>query len=552
MSIEMQGVESKVFEGQIVDLQAREIFSGRVTILGGVIESIERCEVAQSQGYIMPGFVDSHVHIESSMMIPENFAKVAVRRGTVAVVSDPHEIANVMGREGVDFMVSNAEYGAIKCFFTIPSSVPATPFDVAGGVISVADVEEMAASGDFVALSEVMNAHGVVNEYLDTLAKISAAVDNGLVVDGHAPMLSGDDLTKYVASGISTDHECSNEAEALEKIAQGMKILIREGSAAKNYDALKSLLASNPESVMFCTDDISAADLTQRGEIDYIVKRAIADGYDIFDVLRAACVNGVDHYDLSVGQLVEGDSADFIVVEDLKEFKVSQVYVDGECQYNSAESVEADGSVENFTISLNNFERGRVTLSSLMKEVSGTIDVIQIIPNEIVTERFSYTPDSLKPNMDSDLENDILKIVYINRYDKESEPQVAFCRGFGLKRGAIATSVSHDSHNIIAVGCSDMELAMAINHLIDMRGGMSVCEGGLVETLPLPIGGIMSDQGAEKVVEEYDRLRGMVQEMGSELPSPFMTLSFMALVVIPSLKIGERGLFDYQKFGWVE
>ncbi|MFR9603334.1 MAG: adenine deaminase [Rikenellaceae bacterium] len=560
-------------EGQIVDIHNREIFEGSVTVEDGVIVEVKREAITASQGYIIPGFVDSHIHIESSMLTPETFGKVAIQSGTVAVVSDPHEIANVMGTKGIDYMIKSSESSPIKTFFTIPSCVPATPYDVAGGVITTEDVERMSKSGDFVALSEMMDISGVLSQSKDVIAKIEIALRNGLPVDGHAPKLSGDALQSYVDCGIITDHESTELSEALEKIDQEMKILIREGSACKNYEALKSLIGTNPEEVMFCSDDLHADDLCERGHINYIVKRALADGFDLFDILNIASANPIEHYDLSVGTLQEGDMADFIVVEDLKEFKTLKVYLDGELRYDIdapqtiVEEVQVEEVVEDNRPKLlfdkpevkqpqhaptfNNFRHRRVALSALSKEVNSNEVAIEIIPNEIITNKYIYKPTQSHDNLESDLECDLLKIVYINRYNNGT-PQVAYCKGFGLKRGAMATTISHDSHNIIAVGCSDIELSVAINTIIDHKGGLVVCDGLSVTSLPLPVGGIMSEAPCEEVAQKYKEVCEVVKGMGTTLESPFMTLSFMSLCVIPTIKIGEKGLFNTDINNWVK
>ncbi len=537
-------------EGEIVDIYNREIYQGVVTIEDGVVVDIMRMSVESSQGYIMPGFIDSHIHIESSMLTPEQFGKEAIKHGTVAVVADPHEIANVMGVKGVEFMRESATRSPIKTFFTIPSCVPATPYDVAGGVITSSDVERMAQSGDYVALSEMMDIGGVLSGDSEVIAKIEHSTRCGLPIDGHAPMLSGESLKSYADCGITTDHESSNLEEAYEKIGEDMKILIREGSACENYQALKSLIASHPTDVMFCSDDLHADDLCERGHIDCVVKRALRDGFDIFDTLTIASDSVINHYDLSVGTLQVGDSADFIVVEDLVEFKTLKVFIDGELRYdNLADDDEPMEQAEQ--AEFNNFHHNRVAISSLRKEVATAQVAIEIVPREIITNKYIYTPATQHDNLESDIDSDLLKIVYINRYNNGA-PQIAYCRGFGFKRGAIATTISHDSHNIIAVGCSDIELSVAINSIIDNRGGMAVCDGGNLTTLPLPIGGIMSAEPCHEIAAKYKSICEVVRALGTTLHAPFMTLSFMSLCVIPTIKIGERGLFDTDKNDWVE
>lgn len=529
-------------EGSIVDVIGKEIFEGSVEMENGLITSINRHPTGR-KGYIMPGFIDAHMHIESSMLTPENFGNVVIREGTVAVVTDPHEIANVMGIDGIDFMVENSKKSPLKTFFTIPSCVPATPFDCSGGVISSVDVEKLAASGRFVGLSEMMDIPGVLSENKEVMDKLDAAKKYRLPIDGHAPLLSGSALATYVSHHISTDHESTSLAEAEEKMALGLKILIREGSAARNYEALKSLIGSHPDIVMFCTDDSHAYELLTAGHIRKMVARSVSNGFDLFDVLRIASINPIRHYHLDVGQLRVGDKADFIVVDSLETFNVEQVYIDGIERIQIATPSVAP-------ISLNNFNRDKIAVSSLQKAVSGQINVISLVEGELLTTVGIYSPKFPVDNLESDTSEDISKIVYINRYNNGS-PQVAFCKGFHLMKGAFASSIAHDSHNIIAVGNSDVELVDAINAVIESKGGLSVCCDGEVELLPLPVGGIMSDRRGEEVAEVYWKLDTEVKKLGCNLDAPFMTLSFLSLVVIPEIKIGEKGLFSYTDFDWI-
>lgn len=532
-------------EGNIVDPHAREIFQGSITIENGVIVAIKRHSTPNT-GFIMPGFVDAHVHIESSMLTPENFGRMVVQRGTVAVVTDPHEIANVMGVEGVDFMIENSKRSPIKIFFTIPSCVPATPFDVSGAVVSSTDVEQMAASGRFVALSEMMNVPGVLSSDEEVVAKLESAKRHGIPMDGHAPLLGGKNLAQYIENGITTDHECVTLKEALEKIELGMKVIIREGSAARNYEALKSLLRTHPNDVMFCTDDSHPDDTLSLGHINKLVSKSIALGFDLFDLLNIASINAIRHYKLDVGELRVGDSADFMVVNSLETFDVEHVYINGVEQIGAL--CEAASPLDGV---INNFKCDKIDVASLRKAVYGSIPVISLVADELITKAERYSPKHATDNLECDSRSDIAKIVYLNRYN-DGVPQVAFCQGFNLKRGAFASSVSHDSHNIIAVGCNDRELAEAINAVIAHKGGLSVCCDSERAVLPLPIGGIMSDRCAAAVAADYEKLCQMTKQAGCTLASPFMTLSFMSLVVIPELKIGEKGLFRYSTFGWVD
>lgn len=529
--------------GNIVDIHNREIYKGVVEYENGVIISISRQD-NDSDCFIMPGFVDAHVHIESSMLRPRNFGNMVIRYGTVAVVTDPHEIANVMGQEGIQFMMDDARQSPIKTFFTIPSCVPATPFDATGGVITAEMTEQMARSGQFVGLSEMMNVPGVLYGDREVMAKIEAAKKYNLPLDGHAPLLEGEDLKKYAASGITTDHETVSLQEAKQKIDCGLKIIIREGSAVLNFEALHQLLDYKPEMLMFCTDDAHPDDIIALGHIDKLVRRALVKGYDLFDVLRIASLNPVTHYSLDVGLLRVGDKADFIVIDNLKDLNIKEVYINGDRWQESTERSEAEQVV------LNNFNHEPLAISDLAMPLRGRAPVIQLIENELLTSEGSYSTKEPTLNFESDIPDDILKIVYINRYTN-GKPQIALCKGFNLKRGAIASTISHDSHNILAVGCSDLDLTNAINHLIKNKGGLAVSSDNITEALDLPIAGLISNANYREVADRYKTLTESAQKLGATLRSPFMTLAFLSLVVIPELKLGEKGLFSYSKFNFI-
>lgn len=534
-------------EGNIIDIHRREIYPGIISIDSGKIISINRNSQKYAH-YISPGFIDAHVHIESSMLIPEEFSKLAIRRGTVAIVNDPHEIANVMGTEGIEYMIENSKQSCIKSFFTIPSCVPATPYDSSGSVLLSSDIEQLALNHKFVGLSEMMNVPGVIQDDTEVLAKIEIARRHHLTIDGHAPGLSGSFLKKYIDAGISTDHECTSLEEAIEKINSGMKILIREGSAAKNYEALKWLIADYPEKVMFCTDDSHPNDLLSYGEIDKLVRKALGDGFDLFDVLKIASFNPISHYKINVGCLREGDPADFIIIRNLNTFDVLSVYIDGIEKYNYSGNNEKPHPAPIKII--NHFNRDPISLTDLTKPIKKKIVSIKVIPGELVTRRIDFELESPIRNFESDVKRDILKIVYLNRY-QNTPPQIAFISGFELKEGAFATTISHDSHNIIAVGCSDKDILEAINAVILEKGGLAVKNNKGIIKLPLPIAGIMSASDGETVASLWETLTEELKQMGCKLDSPFMTLSFMSLIVIPELKIGEQGLFDYEHFKFI-
>ena len=530
--------------GQIVDLVQSRIFPGKITVSDQKITKIIELPSAE-QRYIMPGFIDAHIHIESSMVPPSEFARMAVCHGTVAAVSDPHEIANVMGVEGVDYMIKSGRRGHFKFFFGAPSCVPATPFETSGFTLDAKTIATLMARDDIHYLSEMMNYPGVLADDPEIIQKLEAAKKNGKPIDGHAPMVTGDDIRKYVGSGISTDHECYDMEDALEKIKLGMKILIREGSAAKNFDALIPLMAQYPEMLMFCSDDKHPNDLI-KGHINELVKRALQKGYKFMNVLRAASLNAVRHYHLDVGLLQEGDDADFIVVDNLNDFNVMQTYVKGRKVAENGASLMQRRKEE----ACNNFHALPITEEALQVPDEGKpIKVIACMDGNLITNTIITSPKVVDGNLVSDTTRDILKVVVLNRY-APAKPAVGFINNFGLKHGALATSVAHDSHNIVAVGCSDEDIARAINLLIYTKGGMVACSETEFALLPLPVAGLMSLEEGSRVAEDYERADALAHEFGCRLHSPFMTLSFMALLVIPELKLSDKGLFDVARFGF--
>jgi adenine deaminase len=538
-------------EGNIIDIRNREVYPGIVTVVKDRIVSIER-NVKSYDCYILPGFVDAHVHVESSMLLPTEFSKAVVGHGTVAVVNDPHEIANVLGTDGVKAMIENSKKAKVKFFYGIPSCVPATPFDKTGGTISVEETEKLARSGNFVALSEMMNVPGVIHHDPEVMAKLAIAQKYKLRIDGHAPgIVDEHTLDLYINGGIETDHESVSLEEANVKASGGMKILIREGSAAKNYHALKTLIATHTDEVMFCTDDAHPDDLL-RGHINKIVQQALKDGFGLFDVLQVACINPVLFYRLEIGLLREGDFADFIVVNDLDFMQVISTFIRGKEVFPSEPPAIAWKRAIRWKGKTfpNLFDHDRITEDHVKTSLTGEIHCIQVQPNELITGKVSYTPRT-GGQFESDVSADVLKIIYINRYFNLN-PRVGFISGIGIKEGAFASCISHDSHNIIAVGCSDAELVRAVNQIIDQQGGLSVVHGEKILSLPLPIAGIVSEKGVEEVASRYKALNDEISNMGSPLVSPFMTLSFMALIVIPAYKIGEKGMFDVEKFEFEE
>ena len=529
-------------KGNIVDILNKRIFKGEVCVENGQISAIREVN-HEVENYILPGFVDAHIHIESSMVVPSEFAKIAVLHGTVATVSDPHEIANVLGVQGVDFMIENGKKVPLKFNFGAPSCVPATSFESAGAVINADDIKLMMENPDINYLAEMMNYPGVLLDDEEVLQKIEHAKNNNKPIDGHAPGLRGDDVTKYIAAGISTDHECFRYDEALEKLQKGMKILIREGSAAKNFEALIDLLPEHYNNMMFCSDDKHPDDLLL-GHINQLCERAVAKGMDVFKVLQAACVNPVKHYNLEVGLLQVGDPADFILVDNLKEFNVLETYINGELVAKNGKSFVKSVPFE----VLNNFNTDIKKVADFrLASSSKKIRVIEALDGELVTNQIAADSLIVDGNLVSNTATDVLKMTVVNRYKNET-PSIAFIKNFGIKEGAIASSVGHDSHNIIAIGVSDEAICKAVNLIIENKGGVCAVTKTTEKVVALPVAGIMSDQPAEIIGNAYAALDAMAKEMGSTLRAPYMSLSFMALLVIPSLKLSDKGLFDGNTF----
>ncbi|MBK7172380.1 MAG: adenine deaminase [Bacteroidales bacterium] len=532
--------------GQIVDVVSGTIFPGRINISSGKIESVEKFENSETV-HILPGLIDAHIHIESSMLSPSEFARLAVVHGTTATVSDPHEIANVLGMEGVKFMVENGKQTPFKFNFGAPSCVPATGFESSGAILGSAEVEELLADNEILYLSEMMNFPGVVYKDEEVMAKLKAARDLGKPIDGHAPGLSGEMLEIYAKSGITTDHECVNIEEAEQKIALGMHILIREGSAARNFDNLIPLLKTHPDKVMFCSDDKHPDDLI-KGHMNLLLKRSVEKGYNLMDAIRACTLNPVKHYRLKSGLLQPGDDADFIIVDSPKEFNILATYIRGE-KY-SENGVTTIPSV--ISTQPNRFNIGEIIpLMLKVPSKDGKIKVIHAYDGELVTGKMLVEPFVKNGFVESDIEKDILKITVINRFSP-STPAMGFIHGIGLKHGAIASTVAHDSHNLICVGTSDEYMMKAIELVSKTGGGIAFADENHEMILPLPIAGIMTDDDGNSVAKKYEIINDLVHQKGSKLRAPFMTLSFMALLVIPELKLSDKGLFDGNTFSFTD
>lgn len=543
-------MNSFTVQGKYVDIINKEIYTASVEVVDGKIAGVYKLskELSAEAGYIIPGFVDAHVHIESSMLVPSEFARMAVVHGTVATVSDPHEIANVCGLEGVRFMIENGKTVPFKFNFGAPSCVPATVFETAGAALGVAEVKELLENDAVKYLAEMMNFPGVLNSDADVMQKIAIAKALGKPIDGHAPGLRGAKAKKYISAGISTDHECFTSEEALDKLNYGMKILVREGSAAKNFEALIGLMPLHYENMMFCSDD-KHPDSLALGHINQLCARAVAKGVDVFKVLQAACVNPVKHYKLEVGQLQVGDVADFIVVKDVESFEVLQTYINGQLVAQNGKSLIAS---QNSAI-INNFDCNKRVVANfaVAAENVTTIPVIEALDGQLITNKLLLEPKIQNGFVVSDVDRDILKIVVVNRYS-EAPVAKAFIKNFGLKQGALASTVAHDSHNIIAVGVDDDSICEAINMVIEEKGGIAAVSAQAKKIIALPIAGLMTNKDGYKIAADYTKIDQMVkQEMGSTLASPFMTLSFMALLVIPQLKLSDKGLFDGETFSFV-
>lgn len=532
------------YSGNIVDVLNEEIYPGTIYIENGKIAKITRDDF-EYKTFILPGFIDAHIHIESSMLPPSEFARIAVTHGTVACVADAHEIANVLGVDGVKFMINNGKTTPFHFYFSAPPCVPATNIETSGASINAEEIEQLIKDEDIRFLGEMMNFPGVLRKSPDVMAKMNIAKKYNIPIDGHAPGLSGVDLADYINSGITTDHESFTREEAFAKMTLGMKILIREGSAVKNFSELINLAELYPGMMMFCSDDKHPDDLI-KSHINLLVKKSISAGISQMDSLKMACVNPVQHYKLDVGLLQEGDSADFIEVKNLAGFHVLKTVIKGELVMEDGNSKFGFHEVEH----VNNFNTSKKEVSDFyVEDINKEVKVIEIIDHQLMTMKSHFKLNGVGGNLVSDIENDILKITVINRYSDMS-PAMSFVKGFGLREGAIASSVAHDSHNIIVVGTSDEEIAIAANLVIKNKGGIVYVNNkkGIKEILPLPIAGLMSDKHYEYVAEKYDDLDVLAKMNGVTISSPFMTLSFMALLVIPSLKLSDLGLFDGEKF----
>ena len=537
--------------GKFVDLGAGRIYPAEISIRDKKIFRIRELPAGDfvPEHFICPGFIDAHVHIESSMLVPSEFARLAVVHGTIATVSDPHEIANVLGPAGVEFMIENGKKTPFHFYFGAPSCVPATVFETAGATLDSEETDRLLSRPEIKYLSEMMNFPGVLHGDKEVMRKIASAKKYRKPVDGHAPGLRGEEARKYIQAGISTDHECFTEDEAREKLDMGMKILIREGSAARNFEALAGLLQENWKNMMFCSDD-KHPDSLVNGHINQLCARAVAKNIDVFKVLEVACINPISHYNLEVGRLREGDAADFILLKDLKNFEVIQTWLSGELVAENGKSLLSP--VENLSTP-NQFACAETRPENFIFKSFPSAHsvypypVIEAFDGQLITGKNPAVIQPADGIWQSDVDRDILKIVVLNRY-KNAPVAIAFIKNFGLLSGAIASSVAHDSHNIVAVGVDDKSISRAVNAVIAEKGGISVADVKEVSTLALPVAGLMSVESGYQVAASYTDLDRQAKRLGSRLQSPFMTLSFMALLVIPHLKLSDLGLFDGDQF----
>ena len=546
-------------KGHIVDVMRHEIFDGELVIKDGRIAEVKRCTLPEREKpwpYVMPGFIDSHVHIESSMMVPHKFARIAVSHGTIGVVADPHEIGNVLGTKGVDYMIRSGQEAKFNFLFGAPSCVPAVGGDVetSGATIDAKDTEALMAREDIGFLGEMMNYVGVLAGDKEVMRKIEAARRNGKPVDGHAPGLTADQRKQYADAGITTDHECSTLDEGRACISAGMKVIIREGSAAKDYQMLSPLIAERPDMVMLCTDDCHPEDFV-RGHINRIVKHALADGYDLWNVMQAACVNAQKHYNVNWGLLQVGDPATFITVDRLTpHFRVETTVIDGKEAFNYNSNLlsnhsDLDDHILDFDFP-NNFVAAPITAADIDIDLKpgDTVHVIHASDGSLLTEHEEVVLTG-NPLFDSRYPwTEVQKIVVYNRYIEGAKPVVGLVRGFDIKEGAIASTVAHDCHNIVAIGSSDEYIVQAINRIVEMQGGQVAVGPNEMLDIPLPIAGLMAPMGGHEIAFRTLCIQEMVKKIGCQMKSPFITMAFMCLPVIPDIKMTDRHLMDTKNF----
>ena len=565
------------FTSYILDVLTDSVYPARITIEDGIFKEIVPIQVGEEteidvEGLMLPGFIDSHIHIESSMMTPAQFAKVAVRHGTTAVVCDPHEIANVHGIDGVEFMIENASTVPFNFYFAAPSCVPATSFETSGAVLDSDDIEYLLQKPEVVALAEMMNFPGVIGADEEVLEKLRIARKYNKPIDGHAPLVSGKELDKYIEQGIVTDHECSNFLEAIEKKQKGMKIMVRDGSSAKDMDALfdfsqrieffknqdsfgiipTEVLSRRLHSPIFdfiVSDDKNPRDLVN-GHLNESVKKAVDLGVDLIKAIEMVTINPAAHYGLDGGSIVTGSKADFIIVDNLDDLNVLKTYISGECVFDG-ENVLFDVEDVEVIDSMNVDKKSPEDFNVYFDGDECEVNVIQCFDGELLTKKTTARLITENGIVQPDIFEDILKIAVVERHGSNNVAN-AFIKGFGLKKGAIAASIAHDSHNIVAIGYSPKRMAEAVNKVIENKGGIAVVSEDFADSLSLPIAGLMSNQDGIAIAKKLRILQKMAFALGCELTAPFMTMAFMSLLVIPSIKLSDKGLFDGDSFEFID
>ena len=565
------------FTAYILDVLTDSVYPARITIEAGIFKEIVPIHVTEEtkidvEGLMLPGFIDSHIHIESSMMTPAQFAKIAVRHGTTAVVCDPHEIANVCGIEGIEFMIENASTVPFNFYFAAPSCVPATAFETSGAILDSDDIEFLLQKDEIVALAEMMNFPGVIGQDSEVLRKLELARKYKKPIDGHAPLVSGKDLDKYIEQGIVTDHECSSFQEAMEKKQKGMKIMVRDGSSAKDMEALfdfseriehyknqdsfgiipNEVLSRRLHSPIFdfiVSDDKHPNDLI-RGHLNESVKKAADLGIDIIKAIEMVTINPAAHFDLDAGSIVTGAKADFIIIDNLNDLNILKTYISGECVFDGEEVLFDIGEVE-VENSITSDEKFAEDFDVYFDGDECKVNVIECTDGDLLTKKATARLITKDGIVQPDIFQDILKIAVVERYGSNTVAN-GFIKGFGLKKGAIASSIAHDSHNIVVVGYSSEMMAEAVNTVIENKGGIAVVSEDFEDSLSLPIAGLMSNEDAYDIAKKLDILHRMASALGCKLDSPFMTMAFMSLLVIPSIKLSDKGLFDGDSFEFMD
>ena len=541
-----------VFSGEIYKTDIA-IKHGYIAALGTGYSGTE--EIDLQEQFVIPGFIDAHVHIESSMLSLSQFSKAILPLGTTTVIADPHEITNVCGSAGFRYMLKSSKFSMLNVFFMVPSCVPATHLESSGIAFNYEDVEYFMGKKKVLGLAEMMNYPGVINGSKKVMKKILLALESGKLIDGHAPGLTGKDLSAYVASGISSDHECTNKEEALEKLRTGMYIMIREGTGAKNLnDLLPFVTKENYSRCLLATDDRCPTDIVNEGHINYAVKKAIKNGLDPMMAIKMATINVADYFGLKdVGAILPGKSADILVVKSLENLEISKVFKDGMLVAEDGKYLKTTSAVQSKWV-YNTVNTGDIVEEDLkIPRKSDKIRVIETIEHQLLTKELIHSAKIENDYVVADPDNDIIKLLVIERHFATHNIGKGFVKGLGIKSGAVASTVSHDSHNLVVTGTNDSDMFLAINTIIEMNGGICVVKDNQVlAKLPLPIAGLMSDASLEEVYQGKGSLDDAVKKLGSIKEDPFMKLAFLSLPVIPKLKLTDKGLVDVDKFDFVD